>query len=93
LTDLDLSKNSFGDHSGVVLGPILASNDHLETLDLSWNKIRTKGGISIAKGLKVRLWCAVSKGYMTVIPQDNIRGIEFSSNLIRYSFVLRIFCS
>lgn len=33
---------------------LAAANDSLQILDLSWNYIRLKGGISIAKGLKVR---------------------------------------
>lgn len=33
---------------------LTAANDSLQILDLSWNYIRLKGGISIAKGLKVR---------------------------------------
>ena len=32
---------------------ISGSNDILEELDLSWNQIRQRGGVCIAKGLKV----------------------------------------
>lgn len=53
LKTLSLSKNAFGDKTGAMLGIILAANDYLEVLDLSWNMIRGAGAWAIAKGLKV----------------------------------------
>ena len=50
---LNLSKNTFSDKTGVILGTVLAANDYLEILDISWNMIRGAGAWAIAKGLKV----------------------------------------
>lgn len=59
---IDLSKNSFSDKSGIALGPVLAANDYLEELDLSWNMIRGTGAVAMAKGLKVYLFTQPTAG-------------------------------
>jgi hypothetical protein len=51
---LDLSHNDFGEEAGRVLGPAIAENASIKELNLSWNNIRRKGAIAIAKGLSVR---------------------------------------
>lgn len=51
---IDMSRNDFTDRSGIAFGTLLAANDYLETLNLSWNIIRGAGATAIAKGLKVR---------------------------------------
>lgn len=35
------------------LQPLPASNEGLETLDLSWNHLRMKGAVALSAGLKV----------------------------------------
>ena len=50
---LDLSHNSLDEQAGVHLGPAIAANDCLDTLNLSWNHLRHKGAYSIALSLKV----------------------------------------
>lgn len=50
-----MSKNQFGDKTGSIIGNVLAANDYLETLDMSWNMIRGSGAWLLAKGLKVGL--------------------------------------
>jgi Ran GTPase-activating protein (RanGAP) involved in mRNA processing and transport len=48
-----LSHNNFGEASGKLLGPAIAENTSLKHLILSWNNLRKKGAIAIAKGLQV----------------------------------------
>ena len=52
---LDLSHNNFGEESGKILGQAIAENASIKTLNLSWNNIRRKGAIAIAKSLSVIL--------------------------------------
>jgi hypothetical protein len=52
---LDLSHNNFGDESGKLIGGALAENASIHSIDLSWNNIRRKGSLGIAKGLAVCL--------------------------------------
>ena len=52
---LDLSHNNFGDESGKLSGGALAENASIHSIDLSWNNIRRKGSLGIAKGLAVCL--------------------------------------
>ena len=54
ITYLNLSHNHFGDIAGEVFGPAISENEYIKTLNLSWNKIRTPGGLAIAEGLEVR---------------------------------------
>jgi hypothetical protein len=53
LTYLNLSHNHFSDISGEVLGPAICDNEAIKVLNLSWNKIRTPGGMAIAECLEV----------------------------------------
>lgn len=53
MKNLRLSKNQFGDRTGIILGSVLAANDYIEVLDMSWNMIRGPGAVTLAKGLKV----------------------------------------
>ena len=55
LTELSLSRNNIDSKGARILAGAIASNDILEYLDLSWNKIRGEGAVDIAKGLKVYL--------------------------------------
>lgn len=48
-----MSHNNFGEESGKILGPAIAENISIKTLNLSWNNIRRKGAVAIAKGLGV----------------------------------------
>ncbi len=50
---LDLSHNNFGEDSGKLLGNAIAENSSIQELNLSWNNIRKKGALGIAKGLSV----------------------------------------
>ena len=50
---LDLSHNEFGEEAGKILGPAIAENNSIKYMDLSWNNLRRKGAIAIAKGLGV----------------------------------------
>ncbi len=43
------------EQAGVVLGPAIAENSSLKSLDLSWNSIRRKGAKAIADGIKVNI--------------------------------------
>lgn len=48
-----MSHNNFGEESGKILGPAIAENISIKNLNLSWNNIRRKGAVAIAKGLGV----------------------------------------
>lgn len=50
---LDLSHNNFGELAGKLLGPAISENTSLKTLILSWNNLRSRGAIALAKGLQV----------------------------------------
>ena len=50
---LNLSNNQFGEKAGCMFGPAIAENSSIKHLDLSWNSMRRKGALEIAKGLKV----------------------------------------
>ena len=50
---LDLSHNSLDEQAGLHLGPAIAANEWLDSLNLSWNHLRHKGAYSIALSLKV----------------------------------------
>ena len=52
---LDLSHNNFGEAAGKLLGPAISENTCLKHLILSWNNLRRKGAIAIAKGLQVNI--------------------------------------
>ena len=52
---LDLSHNEFGEEAGKLLGPAIAENNSIRYMDLSWNNLRRKGAIAIAKGLGVSI--------------------------------------
>lgn len=50
---LDLSHNSLDEQAGLHLGPAIAANEWLDSLNLSWNHLRHKGAYSVALALKV----------------------------------------
>ena len=51
LRDLNLSRNSIGDSGATALAKYIPIHYHLKTLKISWNKIKSKGGIAIAESL------------------------------------------
>lgn len=51
LSHLDLSHNNLADAAGRLLGHALASNQHIQSLNLEWNMLRTEGAAAIAQGL------------------------------------------
>jgi hypothetical protein len=50
---LNLSRNRFGERGGAELGPAISTNVYMDELNLSWNHIRSRGAVAIAKGIKV----------------------------------------
>jgi Ran GTPase-activating protein (RanGAP) involved in mRNA processing and transport len=52
LKDLNLSRNHISDKGAIVFADFLGSHYHLRTVKISWNKIKTNGGIAIAEALK-----------------------------------------
>ena len=56
---MNLSKNLFGEQTGILLGPAISENSSLKVLDLSWNGIRRKGAKAIAEGVKVQCYFGV----------------------------------
>nr|XP_016847043.1 PREDICTED: leucine-rich repeat-containing protein 74A [Anolis carolinensis] len=53
--ELDLSHNEFFEKAGEQLGQMLANNEALEVLNLSWNHLRMKGAVALSAGLRVRI--------------------------------------
>lgn len=53
LSVLDLSHNCFGELGGIYMGMGISGNIGLADLDLSWNGIREKGALAVAKALQV----------------------------------------
>ena len=53
MKSLDLSHNSLDEQAGLHLGPAIAANEWLDSLNLSWNHLRHKGAYSVALALKV----------------------------------------
>ena len=49
---LNLSRNNITDAGAVYLSDILSTNYHMKNFKISWNKIKGRGGISIAEALK-----------------------------------------
>lgn len=52
LRDLNLSKNLIGDRGAQSIAEFIALHYHIKTLKISWNKIKSKGGVQIAEALK-----------------------------------------
>lgn len=52
LRDLNLSRNNIGDRGACSIAEFIAIHYHLKSLKISWNKIKSKGGIAIADALK-----------------------------------------
>ncbi|XP_062824410.1 leucine-rich repeat-containing protein 74A isoform X3 [Anolis carolinensis] len=50
--ELDLSHNEFFEKAGEQLGQMLANNEALEVLNLSWNHLRMKGAVALSAGLR-----------------------------------------
>lgn len=53
MKSLNLEGNWFSDRGGQILGPAISTNVYMDSLNLSWNHIRSGGAIAVAKGLKV----------------------------------------
>uniref|UniRef100_A0A670YC31 Leucine rich repeat containing 74A n=1 Tax=Pseudonaja textilis TaxID=8673 RepID=A0A670YC31_PSETE len=62
--ELDLSYNEFAEKGGELFGQVLANNESLEILDLSWNHLRLKGAIALSNSLKVRICRTMFKAVM-----------------------------
>lgn len=52
LRDLNLSRNNIGDKGACSIAEFVGVHYHLKTLKISWNKIKSKGGIAIAEAFK-----------------------------------------
>jgi hypothetical protein len=50
---LYLANNKFEERAAGWLREVLITNETLETVDLSWNHIRTRGAVGIAEGVQV----------------------------------------
>uniref|UniRef100_A0A8C6YCL5 Leucine rich repeat containing 74A n=1 Tax=Naja naja TaxID=35670 RepID=A0A8C6YCL5_NAJNA len=62
--ELDLSYNEFAEKGGELFGQVLANNESLEILDLSWNHLRLKGATALSNSLKVRICRTMFKAVM-----------------------------
>jgi Ran GTPase-activating protein (RanGAP) involved in mRNA processing and transport len=52
LRDINLSRNCIGDRGACSMADLLAGLYHLKIVKMSWNQIKSKGGIALAEALK-----------------------------------------
>ena len=52
IRDLNLSRNNISDRGACSIAEFISVHYHLLTVKVSWNKIKSKGGIAIAEALK-----------------------------------------
>ena len=52
LTDINLARNAITCTGAVALAEFLVLNYHMRTVNLSWNKIKGKGGIVLAEAIR-----------------------------------------